>query len=226
MGGAMREICNFIDDLAHTEGETAYRFCLLLTGSPRRAEQAAFQGFLYLAELKDAPSTEDARLLLYRFLYRASEDAWYRRGSAPLKRAAFEELAGAAVSDDLWRLVKRPLKRKAAVFLAAGACFSAEEAARALGTRRERVEKWLAGEAGAQALCAELADAAPSGAWAEQLGDDLLMRWQERNVPLENKLLRIRSAADRLAPILALAAVLLCLAAVWYTARLSASLGG
>ncbi len=82
------------------------------------------------------------------------------------------------------------------------------------------MRRLLLSEEGAAEGCGELDGYAPSPAWAEQLGDNLLMRWQERNVPLENRLLRIRSAADRLVPYLALALVLLCAAAAWYTSRL------
>lgn len=216
----MKEMYQNLEAVARAEGAAAYRFCLLLTARPRAAEQAAFQSFLYLAEERGALSAEEERRRLYRALLRASEDAWYRKGSAPLKKEAFEELTGVAPEDALWRLIKRPLKRKAAAFLVHGARFSPEDAAAVLGVRRERVEKWLAADGGAREAVAALAAFAPPGAWDEQLGDDLLMRWQERNVPLENALLRFRSAADRLVPYLALAALLLCAAAVWYTSRL------
>ncbi len=222
----MREIYKGVEALARVEGETAYRLCLLLTGRPRTAERAAFQGFLYLAQTQETLSPEDERRQLYRFLLRAAEDELYRKGGVPLKRSAFEELAGATVSDGLWRLMRRPFQFKAAAYLVRGARFSPEDAASVLGVHRERVEKWLAAGDGAEDAYTELQAFEPSPAWAEQLDDNLLMRWQERNVPFENGLLRFRSAADRLVPYLALAAVLLCLAAVWYTARLSASLGG
>ncbi len=222
----MRTIYQHTEALAHAEGEAVYRLCLLLTLRPAKAERAAFQSFLYLAGETRPLSTEEARHALYRFAYRASEDAWYRKGAAPMKKAAFEELAGVTVSDGLWRLMKRSLKRRAAVFLVHGAHFSVQDAARVLGVRRARAEAWLTAEEDAEALCGELAEIASAGAWGEQLADNVLMRWQERNVPLENGLLRFRSAADRLVPYLALAALLLCAAAVWYTSRLAAALGG
>lgn len=215
-----------IEKLARADGGTLYRFCLLLTGRPQKAERAAFQSLLYMAEETEPLSAAEERRALYRHAFRAAEDEWYRKSAAPMKKAAFEELAGVAVSDALWRLMKRPLRRRGAVFLVSCARFSAEDAAAALRVRTARVEKWLAAEEDAPALCAALEALAPEPAWEEQLGDDLLLRCQERNVPLENRLLRFRSAADRLVPYLALAAALLCAAAVWYTSRLAASLGG
>ncbi|MBE7005476.1 MAG: hypothetical protein E7425_14560 [Ruminococcaceae bacterium] len=220
----MREMHKKTQILAEDEGTAAYRFCLLLTARTHKAEDAAFQGFLYLAERTD--ELPDARRELYRCLYRAAEDALYRKDAAPMKKAAFVELSGLTVSDGLWRWMKQPLKQRAALFLVRCALFSAADAAAILGVRAERVEKWLAAAGDVGTLCAELAAWEPSPAWAEQLGDNLLMRWQERNVPLENRLLRIRSAADRAVPWLALAAVLFCVAAAWYTARLNAALGG
>lgn len=222
----MRELYQNLDAVARAEGAAAYRFCLLLTAQPRKAEEAAFQSFLYLAEERGALSAEEERRLLYRALLRVSEDAWYRKGSAPLKRQAFEDLTGAAPGAALWRLMKRPLRRKAAAFLVYAARFSPEDAAAVLGVRRKRVERWLAADDGAREAVAALDAFAPQGAWEEQLADNVLMRWQERNVPVENALLRFRSAMDRLVPYLALAALLLCAAAVWYTARLNAALGG
>ena len=217
----MKEMYQNLEAAALAEGAAAYRFCLLLTARPRKAEQVALQGFLYLSEERGALSADEERRRLYRALFRVSEDAWYRKGSAPLKKEAFAELTGIAPDDALWRLMKRPLKRKAAAFLVYGARFSPEDAAAVLGLRRKRLEKWLAADAGAREAIAALDAFAPQSAWEEQLADHVLMRWQERNVPLENALLRFRSAADRLVPYLALAAVLLCAAAVWYTSRVT-----
>lgn len=217
----MTKIYNNLEALAAAEGETAYRFCLLLTGQTRKAEQAAFQAFLYMSE-EAGPLDEAAeRSRLYRWAYRAAEDEWFRKSSAPLRRAVFEDLLGAPVSDRLWRFMKRPLKRKAAFLLVRDAGLTPEAAAGILRLRRGRLERRLAAEE-TEALCAELRALAPPPMWSEQLGDDLLMRCEERNVPLENRLLRIRSAADRLVPLLALAALLLCAAAVWYTGRAAA----
>ena len=217
----MKVMYQNLENAARAEGTAAYRFCLLLTARPRKAEQAAFQSFLHLAEANGTLSAEEERRRLYRALLRVSEDAWYRKGSAPLKKAAFEELTGVASGDALWRLMKRPLRRKAAAFLVYGARFSPPDAAAVLGVRRERVEKWLAADAFAQEAVAALEAFAPPDSWDEQLADNVLMRWQERNVPLENALLRFRSAADRLVPYLALAALLLCAAAVWYASRVA-----
>lgn len=221
----MKEMYQNIEAVANAEGAAAYSFCLLLTARPRKAEESALQGFLSLSEERGALSAEEERRRLYRALLRVSEDAWYRRGAAPLKRGAFAELTGRAPGDALWRLMKRPLKRKAAAFLVYGARFSPEDAAAVLGVRQKRVERWLAADSGAREAIADLGAFAPPDAWWEQLADHVLMRWQERNVPLENALLRFRSAADRLVPYLALAAVLLCVAAVWYASRVNAALG-
>ena len=140
----MKEIYQNLEAVARAEAAAAYRFCLLLTAQPRKAEQAAFRSFLHLAEERGALSAEEERLRLYRALLRAAEDTWYRKGSAPLKKAAFEELAGAAPSDALWRLIRRPLRRKAAVFLVYGARFSPEGAAAVSAwTRPSRSKRML-----------------------------------------------------------------------------------
>ena len=64
----------------------------------------------------------------------------------------------------------------------------------------------------------------PKTAWLSQLGDDVLLRYQERSVPFENRLLRLRSCIDRAVPYAALAAALLCAAAAIYSSYIAASL--
>ena len=216
----MARLYDGLEALAEAEGGAAYRFCLLLTGRTRAAERAAFQGFLYLSGETGPLSAEEERRRLYALLFRTAEDVWYRRSSSPLRRAALEEELGAPVSDRLWRFLRRSLKRKAAFWLVRCAGFSEEDAAAVLRLRPRRLQGYLAAEAEPDALRGELLALSPAPAWEEQLGDNLLLRCQERNVPLENRLLRIRSAADRAVPYLALAVVLLCAAAVWYVTRL------
>ncbi len=215
----MRRMYRDLERMAEREGEAVFRLCYVLTGRVRTAERAAFQAFLYLAEEPEGLDDGEARRRLYRWALRAAEDEKYRRSSSPLRRGALEEELGRRIDDALWRFLRRSMKRKAGCWLVWAGGFSPRSAADVLRLRPRRLEKYLAASEERDALLAEGALPAPSGAWASQLPDDLLLHWQERNVPLENRLLRIRSAADRLVPILALAAALLCASAVWYAGR-------
>ncbi|MBO4915673.1 MAG: hypothetical protein J5449_10775 [Oscillospiraceae bacterium] len=222
----MSEMHKSTEILASSDGAAAYRICLLLTGRTYKAEQAVFQAFLYLAERKDDLSPEAARRELYRYVLRTADDALYRKDVAPIRKATFEMLSGLTVSDGLWRLMKLPFKRRAAVGLMLVARFSPADAAAVLRIKPERAEQWLAAVDDAEALRAELDAIEPQAPWADQLGGKLLMHWQEHNVPLKNKLHRLRSAADHLAPYFALAVVLFCIIAIWYTSKLNAALVG
>lgn len=57
----------------------------------------------------------------------------------------------------------------------------------------------------------------PPDDWARTLDERVFVRFSERSVAFENRLLRIRSAADRAVPWIALAIAALSAAAAWYT---------
>jgi len=209
--------------LIRDEGETAYRFCLLLTGRPQRARKAVFEGAQLSTEAAETLSLEEDRRLLYRRLFLCSEDGWYQRGSSRLVRSAFRETLAAPIDDALWRLMKRPMRQKAAFFLVHVAGFSLEDAALILRCSGKRAEKYLSPFSGQEErLCRQIQALPLDEAWLEQLEDDLLLRLRERNIPLENRLLRLRSRFYRLVPWLALFVLLFCVAAVWYSARRAA----
>ncbi len=216
----MKRIYHDLERMASSEGETVFRLCYLLTGRSRAAEHSAFQAFLYMAEEPDDLPDEESRRRLYRWAFRAAEDTRYRRSSSPLRRSAMEDEAGHRIDGALWRFLRRPMKRKAGCWLVWGAGFFPEDTAEILHLRQSRLEKYLHASDERDALLTKGALPAPPAVWISQLSDDLLMHCQERNVPLENRFMRIRSAADRIVPFLALAAILFCASAVWYAGRM------
>ena len=198
----------------------AYWFCLLLTGRPQRAQKAVFEGEQLLAEVAETLSSEEDRKFLYRRLFLSSEDSWYQKGSSRLVRSAFQETLAAPIDDAFWRLMKRPMRQKAAFFLVHTAGFSWADAALILRCSESRIKKYLSLFSGQEEHLCRLIQAVPlDEAWLEQQEDDLILRFQGRNIPFENRFLRLRSQFYRLVPWLALLILLFCVAAMWYSAH-------
>jgi hypothetical protein len=208
------------DELFRRWSDDVYRCCFLLTMDPRAASNAAFQSFLYLGAEHEALEDENAETTrLFSFVIRACEDFYYRKLRRSPKRKTLEE-AGLpfVITDPLWALLRQPFQKKARFFLADY-----------LGLDEGAVDQIL-GRAGVGAgplpddgggMTQAMAAVVPPEDFADELMDRVVMRFDQRNVGVENRLLRLRSAMDRLVPWLALAIIALGLAAVWVASRYS-----
>jgi hypothetical protein len=74
---------------------------------------------------------------------------------------------------------------------------------------------------GSDVLTQAVAAIVPDHWFADETMDKLVMRFDERSVGVENRLLRARSTMDRLVPWIALALLALGLVAVWVAAKYS-----
>lgn len=191
--------------------DALWRFCLLLTRRPSAAESAAFQTFLYYGS---GTAQTRGREHLFRWAYRACVDQLYRRGGRPLPRHRLADALDREIGDDLWSLMRAPLKRRAAAFLVRSLGMSGDEAAFALSTSQKKISRLAVDSTEAFDQLDELE---PRADWAERLSDEIFLRFSERSVRFENRLLRIRSAADRAMPWIGLAIAAFCAAAVWYS---------
>ena len=222
----MTELYPRMEALAETEGWKVYAFCVLCLGRVRAAESAAFQSFLYMGESKPPLSQEEEKALLYAWAYRAIGDAKLKKGHKPLSRKQLEEALGTPVSDTIWKFMQFPLQKKAVLYLRHIAGLSVKAIGQILKIPPAKAEKLLKTEESfaTDAFEEDMNVFVPKTAWLSQLGDDVLLRYQERSVPFENRLLRLRSRIDRAVPYAALAAALLCAAAVIYSSYIAASL--
>jgi len=215
-----------IEKLAEQEGFPVFQFCILCTGRVRASEKATFQTFLYMGEPDEKKNQQNEKLILYRWAYRAATDEALRKDSKPLSRKKMQEALGQELNDTLWTFLKKPVKEKAALFLTYQCGFSEEDAADILHISAARIKKYTSvspAEEVKEALD-QLSVFDPKTDWLDRLGDDVLLRYEERSVPFENKLLRLRSAIDRAVPYIAALVVLICIAAIWYTAKVNAAL--
>jgi len=202
--------------------EPVYHFCQLLVQVPQDAQDAVFQTFLYLGALPQALAPEEERWQVFRWAYVSCEDYYYRKARRPIKRAELEKALGRALEEPLWKLLRRPLREKAAFYLLECQRCAPEEAGRALTVSPARVQALSrrAAPEGGEALAGQLAALTPDEGWLEGLSDEVHMRFHERSVGFENGYRRFRLGFAKAAPWLALAAALFCAAAVWYTSTL------
>lgn len=207
------------DNLLEKHYDGIYRLSFLLTVRPPDAWQAAFQAFLYMgAQTEGADGETAGQDALYAWCIRTCTDYYYRKIRRLPRRSEFQKLVPFPVSDQLWELMRLPLRKKAYIFLT---CYLELPPERAAGI----MEALSGAEIGAKNC--------PSGDWygaiasirppengSGQLSNEIYLRFEERNVPLENRLRNIRFLWDRAVIWIALALVLLFAATAHYTASL------
>lgn len=207
------------DNLLENHYDGVYRLCFLLTVRPSDAWQAAFQTFLYMGAQTEGADDETAgQDALYAWCIRTCTDYYYRKIRRRPRRSEFQKLVPFPISDQLWELMRLPLRKKAYLFLT---CY--------LKLPPERTAGIMEAISGAETNT----KSRPPGDWygaiasiippengSAQLSSEIYLRFEERNVPLENRLRNIRFLWDRAVVWIALAVVLLFAAAAYYTANL------
>jgi DNA-directed RNA polymerase specialized sigma24 family protein len=207
------------DDLYARWGDEVYRCCFLLTMDPYSAADAFFQTFLYLgAEPKALEDDAAETVRLFSFALRTCEDFYYRKLRRVPKRKHLEATKlPFPVTDALWALLRQPFRKKARFFLADYLGLDEAVVNQLLGRRVGA----LSLPYGSDVLTQAVAAIVPDHWFADETMDKLVMRFDERSVGVENRLLRARSTMDRLVPWIALALLALGLVAVWIAGKYS-----
>lgn len=220
------------DQLVTNHFPDVYRLCLLLTKDPSSAWQTAFQTFLYMGTIAEPfPDEAAEQNALFSWCVRTCTDYYYRKIRRKKRREFFEQEVPFPVSDSLWELLGLPLQKKAAVFFNDYLGFAPERTRLILkgddltqnashktsvtpqgpkGAKEPGNEQWQ------QAV----ASIRPAEDAASQLLGEIYLRFEERNVSLENKLRNIRYWWDHAVIWIAAAIILLFAAAAWYTAQI------
>lgn len=195
-----------------------YRLCFLLTDGRTGAWQTTFQTFLYMGAISEpfADKTAEQDAIFY-WCIRTCTDYYYRKIRRRPRRERFSKDTPFPVSDNLWELLGMPFQKKAAVFFICYLGFTPERTRHILnkkaalpainGMDPELQEKWK------QAV----SSIAPAADGAAQLSGEAYLRFEERNVPLENRLRGIRCWWDHAVIWIAAAILVLFAAAAYYT---------
>ncbi|HPJ01721.1 MAG TPA: hypothetical protein PKU80_02645 [Candidatus Limiplasma sp.] len=198
--------------------EAAYRFAFLLCRHPDAASAVVFQAMLASAA-SDASSPQEDETILFAALLAECEGYYLKKPHRLQKREKLQKLTPFPISDPLWQALKAPLREKAVISLHDIAHFEPARIARIIHMKEEAVRKLIAAQT-LDVSCVQ--DIAPSQS-ARAMLDDIHLRFAERSVAFEQKLRRFKRRLDKLVPYIAAAVILLCIAAILYTANLPAS---
>lgn len=205
----MQILYPLFDEMLDKHLQNVYRLCFLLIREPSGAWQAAFQTFLYMGTQPQAcPTPEEEQNLLYQWCIRTCKDYYYRKMHKRPKRERLEKSVPFPVSDSLWDLLGKPFKKRTELFFSEYLNTTLEPLPRAAGSHMHSTQD-------------AIASIVMKADEAEAFLDQIYLRFEQRNVPLENKLRVLRSHWDHAVTWLALAVILLFAAAAWYTAGLS-----
>lgn len=212
----------YFDKLLEQWYPDIYRFCFLLSCHGESAREIAFQVFLYAGADGNFPSeTDKASVKLFSYAAKTCEDYYLRRIRRLPSQEALQESVCFSVSDSLWNFLKRPPKQKAVFFLHNNLGFSSQQIGEILNLRPPQVDKLFASASRLSFLSSDdAASIIPDYETSSQISDDLYMRFEERNVKLENQLRDMRLSMDQAIGWIALGILGLFAAAAFYSSRL------
>lgn len=197
--------------------EELYRFCLVLTLDTKTAEEMTFQAYLRLGACPPGMDKASARTALYTAAFGVCRAHYHKKLRRRPSKKALAALLGTKEGEAPFiAYLRRPFLCKAAAFLLHIAAFSPDEAAKILhvGLRRATRLGDVPDMAGVRAACFALRR---DEAAQEDLGDRLYLRFAERSVAFETRMLDMRHGFDRVAPYLALAVLVLFACALAYS---------
>lgn len=209
-----------LSDLMENESVGIYRLNFLLTMDAAAARELTFQTFLYMGAAETTENKEAEQTQLYQFAIHACEDYFYRKMRRAPKREKFQAACPFYIEDELWGILQWPFQKKAVFYLYFCVTQELERISAITGIKTGEIKKLL----GNTAICPHGTDSFSGIIFdtgnQDWLTDQVYMRFEERNVGLENKLLNIRSTMDRAVPWIAVGILVFFAAAAWYTAQL------
>ncbi len=194
----------------------AYRLAFLICKNLNAARSIVFQALLTLAAAAPATPQKD-RALFFTAVLDECDRYYLRKPHRAPKRKQLQLHTPFPLTDALWLALKKPYLQKAAVYLRDTLQYTPREIAGMLHVREKTAERALR----APQIDLGCADAITlEDSQAQELLDSVYMRFAERNVPFELKLRRLKRRLDHIVLYVAAAIILLCVAAVIYTANL------
>lgn len=208
-----------LDGLLESWYPDVYRLCFLLSCHGVSAREITFQTFLYAASQECAfPDSEEAAVYVFSCAIKTCDDYFLRRFRRVKSRKQIQESVSFPISDRLWDFLKLPFSRKAALYLHGALGMSPETVARILHLTPAKTGRLLSRSFSLEPE--ELRVICPDPEDSAQISDELYLRFEERNVSLENRLRDLRLSLDRAIPWIAVGILVLFAAAAAYTAHL------
>lgn len=210
------------DTLLENWYSRVYQFCFLVTTQSSAADDLTFQTFLY-AGSEPAPDTKEAQSVrLFALAWKSCEDYFYRKMRKRSSRESVEKEWGfsseSSISDEEWNVLNSSPSKKAAWYLSQTADFSSQDIAQILGCSVSHAQQMTGDHS--LPYPAALIEKIPPKESFDEMSDRIYLRFEQRNVGLENKLRNFRLFWDKAVIWIALAIVVLFAAAAFYTAAI------
>lgn len=200
-----------------------YRFCLVLVLDTKTAEEMTFQAFLRLGAGQPGMDEASARMTLYAAAFTVSEAYHLKKLRRKPSKKKLGVLLGIDEMDPFIAYLRMPILCRASAYLLHIASFSPEAAGKILHVRPNRAAH-LGNLPDMEKIRAACNAFNPGGNAQNDLSDRLYVRFSERNVAFETRMLDLRQRFDRIVPYLALFVLILFAFAVSYSFHISANL--
>lgn len=200
-----------------------YRFCLVLALDTGAARELTFQAYLRLGAGGPGMDEASARMALYAAAFSVAEAYHLKKLRRRAGKRRLCEALGLNDADPFIAYLQKPFLCRAAAQLLHIAGFTPEDTGKILRLRPQRAARLgdmpeMERIRGA-CLALPLEEDAQSA-----LSDRLYLRFAERSVAFETRMLDLRQKFDRLVPYIALLILLVCAFAVLYSMQVSATL--
>jgi len=209
-------ICTNFDVWVLRWHEEIYRFCLVLVLDATTAKEMVFQAYLRLGVSRPNMSEADARSFLYAAAFRVCNayqlKKLRRKPSQKSLRTAFCENA----TEPFSAYLRKPFLCRASAFLLHIASFKPEAAGQIIGVSPSRAKR-LGNMSNMAAIASACFALRRSESSQNDLSARLYMRFSERNVAFETRMMDMRQKFDSIVPYLALFILLLFVYAIYRT---------
>lgn len=198
--------------------EEVYRFCLVLVLDTKTAEEMTFQAFLRLGASPPNMEEASARKALYASAYGVSKAYYLKKLRRKPSKKSLQAMLGTGEVEKFGAYLRMPFQCRAAAFLLHIAAFSPEDAAKILGVHPNRVEQ-IGNVPDVESIAAAIFALRRSVDAQNGLSDRLYMRFSERSVAFETRMLDMRHKFDRIVPYVALFILILFACAFFFSPR-------
>ena len=196
--------------------EQIYKFTLMLSLNEKTAKELTFQAYLRLGAANPGMDEAQARGALYKAAFGVSRAYQQKKLRRSPSKKQLHKVCGKDMPEAFRTYLHSSFLSRAAVYLVHIAQFTPDEAGSILAVRPSKIRR-LASITDINAIAAGCAAIKQSGDSLPSLSDRLYMRFSERSVAFETKMIDFKQRFDNIVPYLALAVLILCIIALIIT---------
>ena len=180
-----------------------------------KATEMTFQAFLRLGASQPGMEEASARKALYAAAFAVCKAYYLKKPRRKPSQKSLRAVFDTNETTPLATFLRKPFFCRAAAYLLHIASFSPESAGEILGVRPDRAKR-LGDMPNMESISAACFALRRDGDAQTDLSDRLYMRFSERNVAFETRMLDMRQKFDRIVPYLALVILALFVVAFFF----------